>query len=178
MAQNLFEPRAPHIRPDGAHAGDDAVGDDGALIGARVFKHVEADGIGAVRQIDIADLVVARGRDERERSLGEVAVRINDEESIAARDVLATMLRRKVVLPTPVEPKIAIWRSRSSRVSATGLPFAVSTDVGMRGHSRDCLRGPRYGSWGNRLSACYAETTPDMDRRRSDACDPHFHFKG
>jgi hypothetical protein len=39
-------------------------------------------------------------------------------------------------------------------------------DVCVRGHSRDCLRGQRYGSWGNHLSACYAETNPDMDRRR------------
>ena len=67
VAQNLFEPRAPHVDPDGAHAGDDAVGDDGALIGARVFEDVEADGIGAVGEIDIADLVVARRRHERER---------------------------------------------------------------------------------------------------------------
>ena len=31
-----------------------------------------------------------------------------------------------MVLPTPVEPKIAMWRSRSSRVSDTGLPCDVS----------------------------------------------------
>ena len=30
MAKNLFERRAPHVAPDGAHAGDDAVGDDGS----------------------------------------------------------------------------------------------------------------------------------------------------
>ena len=88
VAQDLFEPRAPHVDPDGAHAGDDPVGDDGALIGARVFEDVEADGIGAVGEIDIADLVVARRRHERERSLGKVAVRIDDEKSIAPGDVL------------------------------------------------------------------------------------------
>ena len=164
MAQNLFEPRAPHVDPDGAHAGDDAVGDDGALIGARVFEDVEADGIGAVRQIDIADLVVARRRHERERSLGEVAVRIDDEESIASRDVLADDVEEKGGLADAgraedrhvAKPLVARERH--------GLAVCRLTDVGMRGHSRDCLRGPRYGSWGNRLSACYAETTPDMDR--------------
>ena len=95
VAQHLFEPRAPHVDPDGAHAGDDAVGDDGASIGARVFEDVEADGIGAVRQIDIADLVVAGRRHERERSLGEVAVRIDDEKSIAPGDVLADDIEEK-----------------------------------------------------------------------------------
>jgi hypothetical protein len=50
----------------------------------RVFQHVEADRVGGVGEIEIADLVVARGWHERERSLGEVAVRIDDEKSIAA----------------------------------------------------------------------------------------------
>ena len=166
MAKDLLEPRAPHVDPDGAHAGNDPVGNDGALIGARVFEDVEADGIGAVGEIEIADLVVARRRHERERFFGKVAVRIDDEESIAARDVLRHDVEEKGGLADAgraedrhvAKPLIARERH--------GLAVCRLTDVGMRGHSRDCLRGPRYGSWGNRLSACYAETTPDMDRGR------------
>jgi hypothetical protein len=126
MAQHLFEPRAPHVDPNGANAGDDAVGDDGASIGARVFEDVETDGIGAVGEVDIADLVVARGRTSvSARSAKSPCGSMTRSPSPRAMS-WPTMLRRKVVLPTPVEPKIAMWRSRSSRVSDTDFPCEVS----------------------------------------------------
>ena len=49
VAKNLFEPRAPHVDPDGAHARNHAVGDDRAMIGRDIFEDIEADGIGADR---------------------------------------------------------------------------------------------------------------------------------
>src|SRR5208337_4511138 len=126
----------------------------------------------------IADLVVARGRHERERFFGKVAMRIDHEESVASRNVLRHDVQEKRRLADAgraedrhmAKPLIARERHR--------LAMRRLADVGMRAHSRDCLRGPRYGSWGNRLSAGYAETTPDMDRRRSAPAIPVFILRG
>ena len=49
MAKDLFEPRAPHVDPDGAHARNHPVGHDRAMIRRDILKHIEADGIGADR---------------------------------------------------------------------------------------------------------------------------------
>ena len=178
VAKDLLEPGAPHVDPDGAHAGNDPVGDDRAMIRCDVLEDVEADWIGAIGEIDIADLVVARGRHERQRLFGEVAMRVNDEESIAPGDVLADDVEEKGCL---ADARGAEDRHVAKALIARerhGLAVCRLTDMGMRGHSRDCLRGPRYGSWGNRLSARYAETTPVMDRRRLKRLRSPFHSKG
>ena len=65
MAKNLFETRAPHVRPYRAHARNHPVGHDRAMIRRDILKHVEADGIRAVGEIEIADLIVAGWRHER-----------------------------------------------------------------------------------------------------------------
>ena len=95
MAKDLFEPGAPHVDPDGAHARNHPVGHNRAMIRRDIFEDVEADGIGAVREIEIADLIVARGRHERERFFGKVAMRIDHEESVAARNVLRHDVQEK-----------------------------------------------------------------------------------
>ena len=61
----------------------------------RDVEDVEADGVGAIGKIEIADLVVARGRHERERFFGKVAMRIDHEEFVAARNVLRHDVQEK-----------------------------------------------------------------------------------
>ena len=56
VAQNLFEPRAPHVDPDGAHAGNDSVGKHGALVGALVVSFVRTAGIQFFPELELAVL--------------------------------------------------------------------------------------------------------------------------
>ena len=65
------------------------------MVRGDIFQHIEADGIGVIREIEIADLVVARGRHERERFFGKVAMRIDKEKPVAAGDVLRHDIEKK-----------------------------------------------------------------------------------
>src|SRR5208337_409099 len=178
MAKDLFEPGAPHVDPDGAHTCNDAVGDDRAMIRCDVLEDIKADRIRAIGEIEIADLVVAGGRHERERFFGKVAVRVDHEESVAARDVLRHDVQEKRRLADAGRAEDRHMAKPLIARKGHGLAVRGMADVGMRAHSRDCPRGSRYGSWGNRLSAGYAETNPDMDRWRSAPTIPVFILRG
>ena len=164
MAKDLLKARAPHIRPYGAHARNHPVGDDRAMIRCDVLEDVEAYWIGAVGEIEIADLVVARGWHKRERFFGKVAVRVDHQQSVASRNVLRHDVQEKRGLADAGRAENGHMAKPLIAGERHGLAVRRMADVSMVFHSRDCLRGLRYGSWGNRLSAGYAETNPDMDR--------------
>src|SRR5208337_2358499 len=166
MAKDLLKAWTPHIRPDGAHAGNNPVGHDRAMIRCDVLEDVEAYRKSAIGKIEIADLVVARGWHKRERFFGEVAMRIDHEESVASRNVLRHDVEEERGLADAGRAENRHMAKPLLARERDGLAVRCLADVGVRIHSRDCLRGLRYGSWGNRLSACYAETNPDMDRGR------------
>ena len=99
-------------------------------------------------------------------------MRINHEESIASRNVLRHDIEEKRRLADAGRAENCHMAQPLIARERHGLAVRRMADVGMVIHSRDCRRGLRYGSWGNRLSACYAETNPDMDRRRSASAIP------
>ena len=87
-AQQALELRAPHVEPDALEGGDDLLGQGRAALRRHVGIDVEADGEVAVGDVEVADVVVARRGNERERFLGERAGGIEQEHAVAAGDVL------------------------------------------------------------------------------------------
>ena len=102
------------------------------MIRRDVLEDVEADGIGAIGEIEIADLVVARRRHERERFFGEVAMRIDDEESVASRNVLRHDVQEKCRLADAGRAEDRHMAQPLIAGERHGLAVRRMADVGMR----------------------------------------------
>ena len=87
-AEDSLQTVAPALLPNGAHRAHAVLGVCRSIIGVQVFQDIEADWVGEIPEIEVAAVVVARGRDEPERIFGEVAVRVNQEEAITTRHIL------------------------------------------------------------------------------------------
>ena len=89
IAQDALELRPPAVTPDREHGRDDAFGQQFAVLGMHIGKQIEGDGMLAVGQVEEAHLVAAGRRYQRQALVGQRAVRIDQQQAIAAGDVLA-----------------------------------------------------------------------------------------
>ena len=92
--EDVFPFWAPRVSPSTSHGGNDAAGDEVPPIG-RGAKWVERDWIVLVGRVEIQDVICAPGRNEVEKFVGEVAMRVNDPDPLDVGPVWTQFVVRK-----------------------------------------------------------------------------------
>ena len=87
VKEEMFEARPPAVGPEVLERRDDAGSGERAPLRRNLGRGVEADRVLGLAGVEVAHLVDARARDGVENILGEVAVRVDDGDSLARIDV-------------------------------------------------------------------------------------------
>jgi hypothetical protein len=81
--------------PEGGH---DAVGNDGLEIVRHVREGIEADRSLKIGGVKVDEIICSRAGDMRERSFGQVAMRIEQSQSLAGDEVLPDQIEQEGAL--------------------------------------------------------------------------------
>ena len=92
IVENIFESRPPRVPPDALESRHDARGDEVPVIGGYRADDVQSDGEFQVARIEIHQMIRPLRRDVVQKFFGQVAVRVNDTNTVAQRDVLQNQI--------------------------------------------------------------------------------------
>jgi len=95
IGENVIEPWPPAVRPHMPEGGHHAVGDDGLEIVRHAREGIEADRPLEVGRVEVDEVIRARAGNMRERSLGQVAMRIEQRQALAGDEVLPDQIEEE-----------------------------------------------------------------------------------
>ena len=134
MKKEVLKARAPAVGPEVLERGDDAGSGERSPRRRYLGRGVEADGILGLAGVEVAHLVDAGARDGIENVLGEVAVGVDDGDTLARIDVAHR----------EIEEKRALTRAGFSDDPDVALPLVARKENtaavrGCRNWKRLCL---------------------------------------
>jgi len=110
VEKEVFEARSPAVRPEVLERRDDAGSGERAPLRRYLGRGIEADRVLGLAGVEVAHVVDPRARDGVKNVLGEVAVRIDDGDSLARIDVAHCEIEEKRALARagfPDDPNVA-----------------------------------------------------------------------
>ena len=88
VSEDVVEPGTPALRPDMPKRGDDAIGDNRFEILGHSRQGIEADRPLGVGRIQINEIVAAGSRNVHQHRFGEIAMGVEQRQTLAGGEVL------------------------------------------------------------------------------------------